>query len=173
MMGALALSLLYAESTACFLLPHALPSVAVLRPADCFAAVPGTCPTVPAPDRPRHHRARLTVSTESATLQRTWDPYPVPPTPVPSTPALPVTRRPPRKLDHRRLGPFEVIVDPRLRTPYAVRLRFSETMHVPQLEHAADDPFLGQRQPSPLPVEVDGELEYHVDQILDPRLFGR
>ena len=43
---------------------------------------------------------------------------------------------------------------------------------MPQLEHAADNPFLGQRQPPPLPVEVDGELEYHVDQILDPRLFG-
>lgn len=32
-----------------FSLPHALPSVAVLRPTDRSAAVPGTCPTVPAP----------------------------------------------------------------------------------------------------------------------------
>ena len=60
-----------------------------------------------------------------------------------------VTRRPSRKLDHRRLGPFDVIANPRLRTPYAVRLRLPGTMrihpifHVSLLEHAADDPFPG------------------------------
>ena len=90
----------------------------------------------PPHDRPRHRRTRLTVLTASATLQRTWDPCP-----APSTPASPVTRRPSRKLDHCRLGPFEVIADPRLRTPYAVRLRLPETMHVSLLEHATDDPF--------------------------------
>ena len=33
-----------------------------------------------------------------------------------------VTRCPSRKLDHRRLGLFEVVADARLQTPYAVRL---------------------------------------------------
>ena len=89
-----------------------------------------------------------------------------------------VTRRPSRKLDHRRLGPFKVLADPHLRTPYAARLHLPDTMriypvfHVSLLEHAADDPSPGQLQPPPPPVEVDGEQEYHVD-ILDSRIFGR
>ena len=90
-----------------------------------------------------------------------------------------VTRRPSPKLDHRRLGPFRVVADPRLRTPYAVRLDLPATMqihpvfHVSLLEHAAQDPFPGQRQPPPPPVVVDGEEEHYVDEVLDSRLFGR
>jgi hypothetical protein len=89
------------------------------------------------------------------------------------------TRRPSRKLDHRRLGLFEVMADDRLRSPYAVRLRLPEAMqihpvfHVSLLEHAADNPYPGHRIPPPPPVEVDGEEEYLVDEILDSRLFGR
>ena len=90
-----------------------------------------------------------------------------------------VTRHPSRKLDHRPLGPFEVIANHHLHTPYAVRLRLPETMrihpifHVSILEHAADDPFPGQRADPPPPVVVDGEEEYHVAKILDYRTFGR
>ena len=45
--------------------------------------------------------------------------------------------------------------------------------HVSLLEHAADDPFPGQRQPPPPPVEANGEHKYHVGDVLDSRLFGR
>ena len=89
------------------------------------------------------------------------------------------TRRPSKKLDHRRLGPFEVVADARLRTPYAVRLALPDTMrihpvfHVSLLEHAADDPFPGQRAEPPPPVMVDGEEEQYVDGILDSREYGR
>jgi transposase InsO family protein len=90
-----------------------------------------------------------------------------------------VTRRPSRKLDHRRLGPFEVVADPALRTPHAVRLRLPDSMlihpvfHVSLLEHAANDPFPGQLQLPPPPVEVDGEHEFYADDVLDSRIFGR
>ena len=89
------------------------------------------------------------------------------------------TRRPSRKLDHRRLGPFEVLPDPRLSTPYAVRLALPESMnihpvfHVSLLEHAADNPYPGQQQPPPPPIEVDGEEEYSVDEVLDARIRYR
>lgn len=39
-----------------------------------------------------------------------------------------VTRRPSRKLDRRRLGLIELVADPHLRTPFAVRLRLPEIM---------------------------------------------
>ena len=41
------------------------------------------------------------------------------------------------------------------------------------LGHATDDPFPSQRADPPPPVEVDGKEEYHVDEILDSREYGR
>jgi hypothetical protein len=85
------------------------------------------------------------------------------------------TRRPSRKLDHKRLGPFEVVNDPHLKTPYAVKLKLPPSMkihpvrHVSELEPAANDAFPGQRIPPPPPVEVDGEQEWEVDEVLDSR----
>ena len=89
-----------------------------------------------------------------------------------------VTRHPSPKLDHRQLGPFEVVADHRLCTPYAARLRLPDSMrfhpvfHVSLLEHAAGDPFPGQRQQPPPPVIVDSEEEYYMDDILDLCIFG-
>jgi hypothetical protein len=86
------------------------------------------------------------------------------------------TRRPTPKLDHRRLGPYEVIESV---GPSAVRLRLPDTMqihpvfHVSLLEHAANDPFPGQTSPPPPPVIVDGEEEWEVERILDSRLHYR
>ena len=86
------------------------------------------------------------------------------------------TRRPSIKLDHRRLGPYEVIESV---TPRAIRLRLPETVrlhpvfHVSLLEPTADDPYPGQLQPPPPPVEVDGEEEWLVDDILDARIRYR
>jgi hypothetical protein len=89
------------------------------------------------------------------------------------------TRRPSRKLDHRRAGPFKVLEDPHLRTPYAVRLELPPTMqihpvrHVSELEPAAEDPFPGQQIPPPPPVKVDGEQEWEVEEVLDSRMRYR
>jgi hypothetical protein len=83
------------------------------------------------------------------------------------------TRRPTKKLDHRRLGPYEVVeaVGPsavRLRLPDTVRLH--PVFHVSLLEHAASDPFPGQVPPPTPAVIVDGEEEWEVERILDSRL---
>ena len=79
-------------------------------------------------------------------------------------------RRQSKKLDHRRLEPYEVLASI---GPNAVRLRLPETMrihpvfHVSLLAHAANDPLPGQHPPPAPAVIVDGEEEWEVERILD------
>ena len=85
------------------------------------------------------------------------------------------TRRPSVKLDHRRLGPYEVIESVgasavRLRLPATVQIH--PVFHVSLLELAADDPYPGQVSPPPPAVVVDGEEEWEVETILDSRLHN-
>ena len=70
------------------------------------------------------------------------------------------TRRPSVKLDHRRLGPCEVIESVgasavHLRLPATVQIH--PVFHVSLLEHAANDPYPGQIAHPPPAVIVDGE----------------
>ena len=86
------------------------------------------------------------------------------------------TRRPSAKLDHRRIGPYEV---ENMVGSHAVRLRLPDTVrihpvfHVSLLELAADDPFPWQTQPPPPPIEVDGEEEWEVERIVNSRFRYR
>jgi hypothetical protein len=52
-------------------------------------------------------------------------------------------------------------------------MRIHPVFHVSLLEPAADDPYPGQRPDPPPPVEIDGELEWQVDEVLDSRWTGR
>jgi len=82
------------------------------------------------------------------------------------------TMRPLQKLLHRRLGPFVV---ERQIGPMAYRLRLSYQMkqlypvfNVVKLTLAPDDPITGRKtEDHPLPIVIDEEVEWEVEEILD------
>ena len=76
-------------------------------------------------------------------------------------------------LDHRKLGPFEITeklgpVTYRLNLPVNMR-RTHNTFHVSLLEKYYENPFPERVVPPPPPIEIDGEEEFEVDEILDSR----
>ena len=85
-----------------------------------------------------------------------------------------ITQRPSRKLDHRRLGPYEII---KVVSPYAYKLQFPTAVqyhpvqHVSLLDPFDDDLLPEQHNPAPPPVVVDGTEEWHVEEILDSRMY--
>ena len=83
------------------------------------------------------------------------------------------TKRPMKKLDHKRHGPFEVT---KKVSTHAYRLKLPSSLkgihdifHVSLLEKVAEEFFLQRRPDLLLPIEVDGEHEYEVSAILDSR----
>ncbi|KAH0613238.1 uncharacterized protein H6S33_009618 [Morchella sextelata] len=83
-----------------------------------------------------------------------------------------LTKRPSKKLDWKRIGPYIV---KRIVNPYAYELELPRSMkvhpvfHVSLLSSAANDPLPGQQQLPPPPVEVEGQEEWEVESILDSR----
>lgn len=83
------------------------------------------------------------------------------------------TTRPSDKLDYKRLGPFKI---KKKISTHAYRLDLPKTMkvhpvfHVSMLEPVASDPLPNQKKVTPPPIIVDGELEFHVEEILDARV---
>ena len=87
------------------------------------------------------------------------------------------TSRPSKKLDHKRLGPFEItkkISDNafRLKLPHAMRF-IHPVFHSSLLSIHRPNPIPNRIQPPPPPIEVDGQTEYEVTAILDSRRFRR
>lgn len=82
------------------------------------------------------------------------------------------TKRPSKKLDWKRVGPYNI---KRIVSPYAYELDLPRTMkvrpvfHVSLLSPAASDPVPGQQQLPPPPVEIEGQEEWEVEAILDSR----
>ena len=78
------------------------------------------------------------------------------------------TRRPSKKLDHKHLGPFKVIG--KSRTAYELDLPTSmgifNKFHASLLVKDPNDPLVGQEQPEPGPILVDGTDHYEVDEFL-------
>ena len=83
------------------------------------------------------------------------------------------TKRPTKKLDHRRLGPFKITKKIsshayRIELPTALKL-LHNVFHVNLLEPTVPNTIPNRRQPPPPPVEIDETLEYEVSAILDSR----
>lgn len=85
--------------------------------------------------------------------------------------------RPSKKLGDKNYGPFEIIARPgshsyTLWLPQSMRSIHS-VFHVSQLISFPENPFPGRIQPPPPPVEVDGEEEYKIAEILSSKIDRR
>jgi hypothetical protein len=83
------------------------------------------------------------------------------------------TTRPSDKLDAKKLGPFEIIEAMnsrsfRLQLPASMS-RVHPVFHMSLLEPCRVNDIPGRLAPPPPPVELDGEIEYEVEAILDSR----
>jgi hypothetical protein len=79
-----------------------------------------------------------------------------------------------KKLSEKNLGPFEIIAHP---GSHSITVRLLDSMcsvhpvfHVSQLEPATPNTIPNHIQPPPPPVEVNGEPEYEISEILDSKL---
>ncbi|SOV04618.1 uncharacterized protein UDID_17154 [Ustilago sp. UG-2017a] len=84
--------------------------------------------------------------------------------------------RPTKKLDYRRLGPFSVS---KVISSHAYRLQLPPSMkihnvfHVDRLEPYVANTIPNRVQPPPPPVEVESDLEYEVEQIINSKVDHR
>ena len=86
------------------------------------------------------------------------------------------TRRPSDKLDYRRLGPFPVVkqinkVAYRLELPTSMKIH--PVFHVSLLEPYKESTLPGRVQEPPPPIEIEGDEEFEVSEILDSRIHRR
>ncbi|KAH8145182.1 uncharacterized protein LAJ45_10742 [Morchella importuna] len=83
-----------------------------------------------------------------------------------------LTKRPSKKFDWKRIGPYSI---KRIVNPYAYELELPRSMkthpvfHVSLLSPEAGNPLPGQQQSPPPPVEIEGEEEWEVEDIVDSR----
>ena len=86
------------------------------------------------------------------------------------------TTRPSKKLDYKKLGPFEII---QKISSHAYKLQLPKDIKIHPVFHVSClEPYIENNIPShiqslPLPVTVNHELEYEVNHILDSRLIRK
>ena len=86
------------------------------------------------------------------------------------------TTRPAKKLDNRYLGPFVIkdkISSHAFRLELPTTMRIHNVFHVSLLEPYHENTLPGRIQPPPPPVEVNGDVEYEVEAILDHKIDRR
>jgi hypothetical protein len=87
------------------------------------------------------------------------------------------TTRPSKKLFKKNLGPYKIIERPgthsfTLRLPKSMRA-LHPVFHVSQLEPAHPNIIPNRVQPPPPPIEIDGEPEFEISEILDSKIDNR
>src|SRR6202165_392033 len=86
------------------------------------------------------------------------------------------TTRPSRKLDYRRLGPYKII-QCLGESQLAFKLDLPPTMRIHPVFHGSflspyhANTLPGRSQPPPPPIEIEGQQEYEVDEILDSKIL--
>ncbi|SOV06442.1 uncharacterized protein UDID_17465 [Ustilago sp. UG-2017a] len=83
---------------------------------------------------------------------------------------------PTKKLDYRRLGPFsvsEVISSHAYHLQLPPSMKIHNVFHVDRLEPYVANTIPNRVQPPPPPVEVESDMEYEVEQILDSKVDHR
>lgn len=86
------------------------------------------------------------------------------------------TACPSKKLDHKRLGPFpisEVVGSHAYQLILAALMRIHSDFHVSLPEPASLGPMLGQVMQPPTPVEIEGDEEMEVEELLDSWPYRR
>ena len=83
------------------------------------------------------------------------------------------TTRPSKKLDWKNIGPFRVMAKVgsnayKLDLPTSMRIH--NTFHISLLEPYKDNKFPSQTQEPPPPIQIEGEDEYELAEIIDSRL---
>jgi len=84
------------------------------------------------------------------------------------------TTRPSKKLSEKNFGPYEIIAQP---DSLSYTLRLLQSMcaihpvyHVSMLNTAPSSNILNRTEDPPPPVEIEGEVEYEIGEILDTKL---
>src|ERR1700744_1422278 len=84
------------------------------------------------------------------------------------------TTRPSKKLDYKKMGPFKIIKKVgtnsyKLDLPTSMRIHNS--FHISLLEPYEDNKFPSHIQTPPPPIEIEGEPEYELEEIIDSSLY--
>jgi len=83
------------------------------------------------------------------------------------------TTRPSKKLDHKKIGPFKIWA--KIRTSASKlalppSMAINNTFHISLLEPCHDNRFPSQNKEPPPPLQIEGEDEYELNEIIDSRL---
>ena len=85
-------------------------------------------------------------------------------------------QRPTRKFDHRFIGPFKIIkfIPPhQYQLDLPSHLRIHDTFNVKLLERYVENTIPHRVPPPPPPIEVEGDMEYEIEEVLDIRKDNR
>src|SRR5207253_11495709 len=84
------------------------------------------------------------------------------------------TMRPLRKLDYKKMGPYKVLAkigSSAYKLDFPPLIKIYNNIHISLLELYEDNKFLSQQLLPPPPVEIAGENEYELEEIINSRLY--